>query len=105
MIMQVESEINKLVDAGKACYVREPSPLHTCVKCADGKEHPVTCVGHLCSGAIHYMLVVTGMFGLHPVLCEYGLIDTAEPPELKDGFPRAYGVAEVVDYLGGLTLD
>ena len=59
MLANVEKQIMGAVQAGQVCYAREQRIVHTSIKGADGKDYPVECMGHLCKGNKHYMVVMT----------------------------------------------
>jgi hypothetical protein len=105
MLANVEKQIMGAVQAGQVCYVREQRIVHTFIRDADGKDYPVECMGHLCKGNKHYMVVMKEVVCMRPFVCSYALVDTGIPARVEDGKPVMYSVEEVLDYLTGMVLD
>jgi hypothetical protein len=104
MLEKLESQLIEAVKAGKLCYMREQQVVHTTVKGKDGKEYPVICVGHICRGNRHYMVVMDDVVSIRPFTCTFALAEPETPLSVKDGRPVFYGVDEVLEYLCGLVL-
>ena len=96
MLAVLERQILGAVSDGRVCYVREQRFREVKVKGTDGREYAVTCVGHLCSGSRHYMVVMTGVASQRPLVCRYGLVDPGIPVDVSGGVPAALDVGEVL---------
>ena len=100
MLAILERQVYGAVRDGRVCYVREQRFRDVKVKGTDGREYAVTCVGHMCSGSRHYMVVMTGVVSQHPLVCRYGLVDPGIPVEVSGGNPVGMGVEEVLASFG-----